>query len=201
PFRTPIVSTPTDSSALGRRPSHGCHSAAGPAAASARPSRTRRWTWCCEPCCGTSPSTRPPIPARRGTVAASRTPRRRGGASCGRGASALRLRAGPPRQLPTRPDVVTRVAAGIALQVVLMLRLRLPEITGRGDFGDHLAGPQTGRLDVADGVQRDLLLLVVDVEDRRPIAGANVVALTVLCGRIVDLEEELQQRAKVRLVW
>ena len=78
-----------------------------------------------------------------------------------------------------------------------MLGLGLPEVAGRADLGHHLAGPQAGRLDVGDGVQRDSLLLVVDIEDRRPVAGAPVVALAVLRCRVVDLEEELQQRAVV----
>jgi hypothetical protein len=37
------------------------------------------------------------------------------------------------------------------------------------------------------------LLLVAGVEDGRPVAGPDVVALPVLGRRVVDLEEELQQ--------
>ena len=39
-------------------------------------------------------------------------------------------------------------------------------------------------------------LLFVGVEDRRSVAGADIVALTVLGRRIVDLEEELEQVAE-----
>ena len=76
-----------------------------------------------------------------------------------------------------------------------MLGLGLPEGSGRRDLGDHLAGPQAGRVDVGDRVFGDALLLVVEVEDRRAVAGADVVALAVLRRRVVDLEEELEQVA------
>ena len=78
-----------------------------------------------------------------------------------------------------------------------MLGLGLPEVPCRADFGHHFAGPKARRLDVGDGVQRDSLLLVVGVEDCRPVAGPTVVTLLVFCRRIVDLEEELQYRAVI----
>jgi ATP-dependent helicase Lhr and Lhr-like helicase len=99
----------------------------------------------------------------------------------------------PAGQLPARPDVVAGVTVGVAQQVVLVLGLGLPERAGRGHLGDHLAGPQAGRVHVGDGVLGDLLLLVAGVEDGRPVARADVIALPVLRGRVVDLEEELQQ--------
>ena len=73
-----------------------------------------------------------------------------------------------------------------------MLRLGLPEIARGSHFRDDLARPQARGVDIGDGVQRDALLLVVDIEDRRPVTGTDVVALPVLGRRIVDLEEELQ---------
>ena len=79
-----------------------------------------------------------------------------------------------------------------------MLGLSLPEGTGRGDFRHHLARPQAGSVDIGDGVFCDALLFVVHVEDGRPIAGAHVIALPVASGRIVDLEEEFEQRAIAR---
>src|SRR6266436_6711511 len=45
------------------------------------------------------------------------------------------------RELPTRPDEVAGVPVGVLLEVVLVLRLCLPERPGRGDLGDHLARP------------------------------------------------------------
>src|SRR5689334_6225076 len=58
---------------------------------------------------------------------------------------------------------MTRVAAGISLQIILMLRFGLPE--------------------------------VACVENRRPIARADVVALTIARRRVVNLEEELEDLA------
>jgi hypothetical protein len=81
------------------------------------------------------------------------------------------------------------------LQVVLVLGLRLPERPRGRDLGHHLAGPQTGGLDVGDGVLGHPLLLVVDVEDRRAVAQPDIVALAVLRRRVVDLEEELEDVA------
>src|SRR5262249_30575957 len=69
------------------------------------------------------------------------------------------------RQLPPWSDVVAGVAVGVALQVVLVLGFGFPERSGRGDFGDHLAGPQARSVHVGDGVFGDLLLLVAGVED------------------------------------
>ncbi len=80
-----------------------------------------------------------------------------------------------------------------------MLGLGLPELARRGHLGDHLAWPQAGVLDIDNGLEGDALLLVVEVEDGRAVAGTDVVALAVLRRRIVDLEEELQQRTVVGL--
>ena len=43
------------------------------------------------------------------------------------------------------------------------------------------------------------LLIVVKIEDRRPVTGSEIAALVVQCRRIVNLEEEFQQRPVVRL--
>ena len=48
----------------------------------------------------------------------------------------------PARKLPVRPNEMTGVAVGIVFQVILMLRLGLPEGTGAGYFGHHLARPK-----------------------------------------------------------
>jgi hypothetical protein len=103
------------------------------------------------------------------------------------------------RQLPVRPREVAGVAPRDALQVVLVLRLGLPERAHRRHLGDDLARPQPGRLDVRDRVLGDALLLVVGVEDRGAVGRADVVALAVQGGRVVDLEEELEQVAEARL--
>src|SRR6201999_4284677 len=51
------------------------------------------------------------------------------------------------------------------------------------------------------GVQRGLLLLVVQIKNCRPITGPDVITLTILGGRIMDLEEEFQQCPVIGLVW
>jgi hypothetical protein len=76
-----------------------------------------------------------------------------------------------------------------------MLRLGLPERTRRRHLGHDLAGPQARRLDVRDRVLGDAALLLVDGEDRRAVAHADVVPLPVRRRRVVDLKEELEQVA------
>jgi DNA-binding transcriptional LysR family regulator len=97
------------------------------------------------------------------------------------------------RELPARTREVAGVPLGVALQVILMLGLGLPERASRRHLGDHLARPQPGGVDVGDRVLGDPLLGVAQVEDGRPVTGPDVVALPVHRGRIVNLEEELQQ--------
>src|SRR5438445_5530447 len=87
------------------------------------------------------------------------------------------------------------ITVGIFLQIILVLGLGFPEVTGRRDFGDRLAGPQAGSIDIGDGVFGDALLLVAGVVDRRTVAHPDIVALAVARRRIVDLEKALQQRA------
>jgi hypothetical protein len=87
---------------------------------------------------------------------------------------------------------VAGVAVRVALEVVLVLGLGLPERDGLADLGHDLAGPQARGLDVGDRVLGDLALLVARVEDLGAVAGADVVALAVLGRRVVDLEEELE---------
>src|SRR5215475_457703 len=97
------------------------------------------------------------------------------------------------RQFPARPDEVAGIAVGVLFQVVLVLGLGLPEGPRGLNRGDHLARPQAGGVDVGDCVLGDLPLRVAGVEDGRPVAGPEVVALPVERGGVVDLEEELEQ--------
>src|ERR1700684_779976 len=83
----------------------------------------------------------------------------------------------PVRELPAWPDEVAGVTVGIALEGGLVLRFRFPERPGRLLLVDHLSRPQAGGVDVGDRVVRDLLLPVIRVEDGRPVAQADVVAL------------------------
>src|SRR4051812_14847107 len=96
------------------------------------------------------------------------------------------------RELPARSREVAGVAVRVALEGVLVIGLRLPEGHGLADVGHHLAGPEPRGLDVGDRVLGDLALLVARVEDLGAVAGADVAALAVLCRRVVDLEEELE---------
>src|SRR4051812_9000358 len=84
------------------------------------------------------------------------------------------------------------VAAGIAQQVILMLRFGFPEITCRNHFGNSLAGPEAGGIYVGDGIFGNPLLLVAGIEDRGSIAASDVIALAIARARVVDLEEELE---------
>src|SRR5260221_9503581 len=82
-----------------------------------------------------------------------------------------------PRQLPARPHEMAGVAARIAQEGVLVLRLCLPEVGCGQDLGDRLARPPAGSIHVRAGVFRDPLLLVAGVEGRRPVAAAHATAL------------------------
>src|ERR1700675_1155925 len=104
----------------------------------------------------------------------------------------LRLRA--VRKLPARPDEMTGVAVRIAFQIILVLRLGVPEGTGGCELGYDFARPETGGLDIRDRILRDALLLVVHTENGGSVARSSVVALTVARGGIVNLEEKFQQR-------
>src|SRR3954469_16065486 len=99
------------------------------------------------------------------------------------------------RQLPVRPGEVAGVPAPIALEVVRVLGLGLPEPDGLTDLGHDLAGPQARGVDVGDRVLGHLALLVARGEDLGPIVGAGVPALAVLGRRVVDLEEGPQETA------
>jgi hypothetical protein len=81
------------------------------------------------------------------------------------------------------------------LQIVLVFRFGLPEITDRFDLGHDLARPDAGRIDVGDGAQRLVALRFAGPVDGRAVGRPAVVALAVRRARVVDLEEELQQPA------
>src|SRR6185312_3181726 len=106
-----------------------------------------------------------------------------------------------PWQHPAGPDEMAGVAARIVLEIVLVLGLGLPEVTGRRQFGHHLARPESRCVHVGDGVLGHLLLLTAGMEDGRAIARAAIIALPVRGARIVDLEEELQQPAVADSLW
>src|SRR5262245_24022366 len=84
------------------------------------------------------------------------------------------------------------VAARISLEVILMLGFGLPELASRNGCGHNRAGPQASSIDVGGRVFRNPPLLIAGVEDRRPIAGPDVVALPIARACVVNLEEELK---------
>jgi hypothetical protein len=94
---------------------------------------------------------------------------------------------------------MTGIAGRIALEIVLVLRFRLPEFPGRSDFGHDLAGPQAGRIDLGDGLLGDAFLVFVDVENRRAITRTAIVALTVRRAGVVNLEKKFQDLAVAEL--
>src|SRR5579863_4196507 len=106
----------------------------------------------------------------------------------------------PMRKSPIGADVVAGVAVWIAFQVVLMFGLRLPKRTCRLYLGHHFSRPNAGGIDVSDSIFRDTFLLVGGIEDRGAIAGSAVVSLSIHCGWIMNLKEELQQLAIAQLL-
>ena len=81
------------------------------------------------------------------------------------------------------------VAVGNTLEVVLVLGLGLPERAGRRQFGHYFAGPQAGRIDVGDGLERHRLLLLISIVDGRAITRTEVVTLAIFGAGVVNLEE------------
>src|SRR3954466_8952379 len=78
-------------------------------------------------------------------------------------------------QLPARPREVAVVAVRVALEVVLVLGLGLPEGGGGADLRPDLAGPEPRGVDVGDRVLGDPALLVARNEDLRAVRRADVV--------------------------
>ena len=87
------------------------------------------------------------------------------------------------------------VAIRDSLKVVLVLGLRLRERASRCELSDHTSRPQARSLDIGDRLFGDALLLVARIENGRSVAESKVVALTIARRRIVNLEEEVDQRA------
>src|SRR6266446_9810206 len=74
-----------------------------------------------------------------------------------------------------------------------MLRLCLPERTYWHDFSDNFPRPESRCIDIGNRIQGHPLLIFARVEDRRAIAGTDVIALSVSRRRVMNLKEELQQ--------
>src|SRR6266567_1938732 len=74
-----------------------------------------------------------------------------------------------------------------------MLRLCLLEGAYWHDCSDNFPGPDPRCIDIGNRIQGNPLLILAGVEDRRPVAGTDVIALAVSRRRVMNLKEELQQ--------
>src|SRR5436190_989035 len=101
------------------------------------------------------------FPAAKSANACAASALLSGGSGC--------LQLAPPREHPLGAREVARVPVRVALEIVLMLGLRLPERPRRRHLGHDLPGPQARRLDLRDRLLGDAALVVVEIEDRRAI--------------------------------
>src|SRR2546427_4595464 len=76
-------------------------------------------------------------------------------------------------------QVVTGVAAGMLLEIVLVVLLRGPELGGGDDLGDDRALPLARGLDASLDLLGDPPLLLALIEDGRAVLGPLVVPLAV----------------------
>ena len=90
---------------------------------------------------------------------------------------------------------MTGIPVWNTFKIVLVFGLSFPELTGGHDLCDDLSWPETRRINVCNRIFSNTLLLFASVENGRAVACANVVTLTIQSGRIMNLEEELQQIA------
>src|SRR3546814_9704830 len=75
-----------------------------------------------------------------------------------------------PRQLPVRANEMAVVAVGDALEIVLVFRLRLPEVACRRNFGNDALRPEAGRVDIGYRFFGRATLVVTRVGDRGTVA-------------------------------
>src|SRR5918993_265637 len=99
---------------------------------------------------------------------------------------------GASGKFPARPQEVAGVAIRVALEVILVLWLGLPELAHRGDCRHRATRPQTRGVDIVDCPQSLLALRLGDVKDLRAVRSSDIVALAIQRGWIVNLEEDLQ---------
>ena len=100
---------------------------------------------------------------------------------------------GAARELPAGTNEVARLAIGMFLEIILVVLLSLPEWSGCDHLTNNSSGPQAGRIDIGDGVEGGTSLFFTGIEDGRTDVSPFFLALAVQRGRIVDLEEELQE--------
>src|SRR5918995_1710556 len=111
------------------------------------------------------------------------------------GCAASGGRPGAPGQFPARAREVAGIAGRVALEIVLVFRLGLPEFAGGRDLRHNAAWPQSGGVDIVDCLECLVTLRLGDIENLRAVRSSDIVALAIQRGRIVNLEEELQEVA------
>src|ERR687898_3348276 len=74
-------------------------------------------------------------------------------------------RTGAPGQCPARAREVAGIAVRVALEIVLVLRLGLPEFAGGRDLRHNAAWPQAGRIDIVDCPECLVTLRLGHMED------------------------------------
>src|SRR5918994_4033537 len=104
-------------------------------------------------------------------------------------------RTGAPGQCPARAREVAGIAGRVALEIVLVLRLGLPEFAGGRELRYHAVWPQAGGVGIVDNPECLVMLRLGDIENLRAVRSPDIVALAIQRGRIVNLEEELQKVA------
>src|SRR6185312_4898164 len=96
-------------------------------------------------------------------------------------------------------DVAGRQA--VLLQIALMVVFRYPE-GGRGhDLRDDWFLEPAGLVKDLPGLLGQFLLLVVVVEDRRPVLRSHIRALAIGGGRVVVVPEDVEQRVVAHQCW
>ncbi len=63
---------------------------------------------------------------------------------------------------------------------------------GCGQFSDHFSAPHPRCVNIGNGVFGHLELFIRRVKNGRAIAHADIIALPVDCGRVVNLEEKFE---------
>src|SRR5690606_22084632 len=87
---------------------------------------------------------------------------------------------------------MTGVAAGMLLQVILMLLFGRPPFRKRFQGSNYLSGIQSGFIGSRYKFPGRLKLSLAFIENSAAVTAAYIVALAVKCGRIMDAEEVVQ---------
>src|SRR4051812_37033299 len=95
-------------------------------------------------------------------------------------------------QITIEVDSVTGVAAGILLQIILMIAFRFVETCVRFERRHHWITPALRLIYNINKGERFFFFLVICKEDHRAIRRPPVIALLIQCGGIMYLEEKIK---------